>query len=188
MVDEYTLNWVTPGGGGRTTLYTRQTGDAQTITNSIRTWAGLICQGLSSQVSVTPGSEVRRLDTASGVLTGVFSVTPGTTIPGNVSQQPVADASQVMLRWGTGTIINGRRLVGRTFLPGLPVGSLSGGNIAAATVTDFANKAQALVTALAGTAPVVVWHRPVNGAGGSDALVTGGTCWSEVAVLRRRRG
>lgn len=188
MVHEYILNWTTPGGSGRSTIYTRPTGDPQTITNSIRTWAGLICQGLSNQVSVTPGSEVRRLDVNSGMLTGVFSVTPGTTIPGNVSQQPVADANQVMLRWGTGTIVNGRRLVGRTFLPGLPVGSLSGGNIAAATVTDFGNKANALVTALAGTAPLVVWHRPVNFTGGSDALTTGGTCWSEVAVLRRRRG
>lgn len=188
MVNEYRLIWTTPGGGGQTTLYTQPTGAAQTVTNSIRTWLISLCAGLSNQVTVAMGSEVRQLNVATGALEEVTGVNPGAPVPGNVAGQPVADASQVLMRWNTGHIVGGRRLVGRTFIPGLPVASLTGGNLAGASAVDFATKGQALITTLSGSAPLVVWHRPKAGAGGEAWAADIATCWTELAVLRRRRG
>lgn len=188
MPDEYRLIWTTPGGGGQTTLYTQPTGTAQAVTNSIRSWLVSLCAGLSNQVTVTMGSEVRRLNVGTGQLEQVFGVTPGTPVPGNVASQPVADSSQVLMRWNTGHIVGGRRLVGRTFIPGLPVGSLTAGNLSGASAADFATKGQNLITTLSGSAPLVVWHRPKAGAGGEAWAADVATCWTEMAVLRRRRG
>lgn len=188
MPHEFRVIWTTPGGGGQSTLFTQPTGTLQTIADAIRSFLVELCEGLSNQVTATVASEVRTLNVGTGVLEAVGSVNGGAPVPGNVAGQPVADASQILMRWNTGEIVNGRRLVGRTFIPGLPVASLTGGNLNGASAADFATKGQGLITSLAGQAPLVVWHRPVNGAGGVAWAADTATVWSEMAVLRRRRG
>lgn len=187
MVNEWRLIWTTPGGGGQSTLYTQGAeGGEQATATAIKTWLGQVAQGLTNQVTVNLDPEVRKLADASGTLTGVASVNPGNAVVGNNASQSVADASQVLFRWNTGVIHQGRRMVGRTFIPGLPVGSLDGGNLKAASAADFATKNAAFIASLSSD-PLVVWHRPKHGSGGMTFVVSGGSVWSEMAVLRRRR-
>lgn len=188
MVSEFRAIWTTPGGGGQSTFYTQGAeGQEQASATRIKAFLQDVAQGLTQSVTVNLDPEVRSLADVSGNLIGVTNINPGNAVVGTNNTQPVADASQVLFRWSTGRIHNGRRVAGRTFIPGLPVGSLAGGNLAAATVTDFASKLASFITATASD-PLVVWHRPVNGAGGIAFSVTGGSVWPEIAVLRRRRG
>lgn len=188
MVSEHKIIWTTPGGGGASTLYTLGGGDPQVEATAIDAFLVALKAGLSNQVGMSQSPEVRHLDTVTGTLIGVSNVNVEVPVVGNVASQPVADSSQILMRWNTGTIVNGRRLVGRTFIPGLPVGSLSGGNLAGASAADFATKGNALRTALTGLQALQVWHRPKGGVGGQVSGVTSCTVWGEMAVLRRRRG
>jgi len=98
--------------------------------------------------------------------------------------EAVPDASQGLMRWSTGTIIDGRFVQGRTFIPGVSTSRVSQANLNAATQSAWN---AAAVTLIAANVGLSVWHRPVGGAGGFSAVVDGGTAWSEFAVLRRRR-
>jgi hypothetical protein len=128
----------------------------------------------------------RELNTASGALEDFW--TEGTAHTGTGfagTGTSVADATQVLCRWRTNSIIGGRRLQGRTFVPGLTKGSLSGGNLSASAQGDIASACATFVNDLVG---FQVWHRPVGGTGGSAAPVTGSAVWNELAVQRKRRG
>lgn len=188
MPTEHKIIWTSPGGGGASTLHALSAATPQTVADAIDAFLVQLKAGLSNQVTMGQSTEVRILDDATGQLTGVANVTAAAPVAGNVAGQPVADASQILMRWNTGFIVNGRRLVGRTFVPGLPVASLQGGNLAGASALDFASKGNALVSSLTGTNRLVVWHRPKNGAGGTVWPINTCTVWGEMAVLRRRRG
>jgi len=139
---------------------------------------------LSNQVSYLIETSGRELDDTTGALTGAWSETSAKTGTGTSATQPVADSTQLLFRWGTGFIVNGRFLRGRTFIPGFFQGGVSGGNVLAAQVTGLTTVAQALAT---DAASLQVWHRPVAGAGGNAVQTSSGSLWSELAVLRRRR-
>jgi hypothetical protein len=140
----------------------------------------------AGQVSWTIRTSGRELSTSTGTLAGQWTdATAFTGSGGGVSTSSIADASQALVRWRTDTIVNGRFLQGRTFLPGISTSSILAGNLTAAAQTIINNAA---ATYIASLAQPVVWHRPTGGAGGSQDVVVTGTAWSELAVLRRRRG
>lgn len=145
-------------------------------------FTGLLGAGVSWVVE-DAGDEY---DAASGTLSGDWS-DPVQLIgpPSGGSGGVVPNASMLLIRWRTGAIRNGRRVTGRTFVPGIGVGNLTNGELTA-NAQGFASLAAAdMVSDGVGFS---VWSRPQNGAGGALSEVVAGTCWNELATQRRRRG
>jgi hypothetical protein len=131
-------------------------------------------------------TEGRELNDSTGVLEDFYAATGGPyTGGGSSAAQQVPDASQGLVRWLTSNVIAGRRLQGRTFIPGLTQTNISEGNLGTAAQGTITTAAQALVDSEAG---LMIWHRPQGGTGGTTAFVTTASVWNELAVLRRRRG
>lgn len=185
MPREILVDWITPAGGGRVSVFMFTGGnpvaDQRSALNDFLVEAST---SLTDGVSWDIRLEGRNMDDATGALTSLWSEPTVYGGTGDQAGQPVPDAAQVLYRWGTGEIVNGRFLQGRTYVPGFYVTGLSAGNLSAGTVAGQGANAQALVDAAVGLG---VWHRPVLGAGGvfHDAIT--GSVWSELAVLRRRR-
>lgn len=127
----------------------------------------------------------RELDDATGSLTGVWTDVTTQTGIGAGTVNPVNDAAMILLQWQTSTIINGRMVRGRTFVPGAEVSTQEQGNLGAGFVSQL-NGYQA--TFLASGSGFGVWHRPTSGSGGQFVTATAGSAWPEFAVLRGRRG
>lgn len=145
-------------------------------------WRGLMearKAGLAAPMTGRFESEVRVIDETTGALIGTEALTESyiSTFTGT---DPLPDATQGLLRFRTGLIRNGRRVQGRAFIPGIVrLASVAGNNGDAAAWT---NDAAALPLS-----PLVVWSRPGPAGAGVAAQVTSVDCWTEFAVLRRRR-
>jgi len=127
----------------------------------------------------------RELDDATGALTGAWSEASVKNGAGGSGSVPVPDSDQALIQWRTVSIVNGRFLRGRTFVPGLGIGQTAGGNVLGTAVTNIQTAANVLI---ASAAALEVWHRPIAGSGGSSDAVSTATVWTEFATLRRRRG
>lgn len=94
----------------------------------------------------------------------------------------------VRIKWPTGQIINGRRVVGATFIVPLSSNQFEGsGAILGTALTTLQAAASALATA--GIAKRVIWHRPtsVAAANGNVGAVTVAQVPDAVSWLRSRR-
>ena len=143
---------------------------------------------LPSTEQVVYSSQVDVLDPSTGTLSGGLSVALPVTTTGTGGGNYISTASTYLGQLITTSIINGRRVRGRTNI-GVPLASDNG-----ATGVPVVAAVGALNTALAllGTTIVtpivhVVWHRPKNHAGGAAVAVTGYSTSTKWAVLRSRR-
>jgi len=127
----------------------------------------------------------RELDPVTGALTGAWAEPTVFNQSGTSGSNPVPDAAQMLVQWRTGTIVGGRFLRGRTFVPGLGAGQMLNGNVIPSAMASALAAAGALVASSAG---LQVWHRPSSGSGGSAVAASSAAIWAEFAVLRRRRG
>lgn len=133
-------------------------------------------------------TEVREIDETTGELTGVGSVTAPAAVSGGTGTNPLPDASQVLLRWRTASVLDGRRVGGRTFIPNVVRDAAVAGNFGStsAFIGQFG------VPAIRDN--LVIWSRPrvatekLPARAGSIHAVVGVDCWSEFAIQRRRRG
>jgi hypothetical protein len=140
------------------------------------------CDNSTSYVIRTTGVE---LSESTGALIGAWSETSSKTDSGDQTGEPVADAVMALARLKTATIFSGRFVQGRIFLPGLDAGQVVGGNLNSSAQSAI-NTAGTTLAASAGN--LVVWSRPKPGVSGVQSDVTSIVAWSELAVLRRRRG
>jgi hypothetical protein len=128
------------------------------------------------------------VEATTGVLVGAFAGTDPASVVGTATGDPLPRQTQGMIRLGTSTVVSGRRLQGRLYVPGPVEGSNSiNGVPEAAYVTDITTAAGTLLNPGATASDPVIWHRPTGGAGGSHGIITsvaGSTTW---AVLRSRR-
>lgn len=126
------------------------------------------------------------LDETSGQITSVVDFAQPAVVTGLADAQYSA-ASGAVVNWNTQDYINGRRVRGRTFLVPLSTEAYdTNGDLTGETLTAIRDGANALVTAVL-NAPLCVWHRPVNGAGGSAHVVSSATVPDMAAILRSRR-
>lgn len=187
MVREILVDWTTASGAGKVSVF--HFIEASNVADQRQALSAFLtaCNStLAASTSWTIRPDGRELNTASGTLTGLWSeATPhtGAGTPGNTSV--LADATQVLVRWFTDHIVNGRVLRGRTYLPGIYRNVSEGGNVYVASRTAIQNAGQTL--AGSGT-QLAIWHRPTNGAGGVAWAVDTCSVWQEFAVQRRRRG
>lgn len=183
---EWIIQWTGPGSTPKlSVLYADNSFTAADQAGAINTLLLAYKPYMNVLYSAQTRAAIRLVDSDTGELVGLDTFTPAPPVTGSSSGQPVADSSQVLLRWATGQIVNGRFVQGRTFLPGLGVGNLNSGNVAPAVVTAMSTAAQAFALSTAGFG---VWHRPKDDALGDHFLLQGGSCWNEVAVQRGRRG
>lgn len=185
MAIEVTTSWNIPSGiPTKTYMYFADGTPLPTIRAALGTFWGAVDGSLAPTVfwSVDPTGVL--LDDTTGALTGEWSDPTAIAGSGSGSGQPVADATQINVQWNTASIINGRRVRGRTYVPGLAAAALSGGNLAEA---NRAAITAAGTTLAASNAEMRVWHRPKAGTGGTTVGVVDAVCRSELAVLRLRR-
>lgn len=162
------------GVGGDLTL-TRQYIDAM--------WES-VSTTLSHQVSWRVATSGKVIDEFTGQMTGMWSNTGIREGVGKVAEEPVADATQVLIAWPTNAVRRGRFVLGHTYVPALAVINLEGGNLAGAAAASIQAAANSFIGA--GT-QFGVWHRPVAGSGGELLPAAAGSVRSELAVQRRRR-
>ena len=146
---------------------------------------------LANDLSWTVSGDVVEFNSDDGVATAFHSVTPAS---GTFSEagEKIPFVAQVLVRWGTAGVVNGRQVRGRTFLPGLTQGGIDEGRVLASTQTAIASAAAALVADA--DAELGVWSRPLwNEAHteivreGSFHAVTSASVWDQFASLTGRR-
>lgn len=187
MVREILVDWTTVNGGGKTSVMYFL--DGTTVADqraALGTWLASLEGGLHNTTSYFVRQEGRQLNTSTGALEGAWTETTDYSGTGTLtSGQPVPDATQILIRWSTDHVVNGRFLRGRTYIPGTTTTNVAGGNLAATIVSSYTTDSNTFVNA---GVQLAIWHRPINGVGGVAWAVDSAQCWSEFAVQRRRRG
>ena len=172
--------------GGETIMYFR---DGTATLDSLRgrleqMWADCAVR-FDNQTTWTIAQSGNIVDEATGTLVDEWASGTPYSGAGSSSGQPVPNQAQLLIRWNPQVIIGGRRLKGRTYVPGLGSLSMDGGQVIAGVITDFQTAAQDFVDDCNGQ--FVVWHRPTGGTGGQAASVVTASVWEEWSVQRRRR-
>lgn len=183
---EILVDWTGPGSSPKVSvLYFDETGAIADQVGAINTLITAYRVFMNSSYSARVRETMRLIDEFTGDLQGIDTFTTPPAITGSAAGSPVADASQVLCRWRTGTVRRGRFLQGRTYLPGCSSGQIVGGNVSPTMVTTMSGAAQTFATS-AGIP--LVWSRPSDAGSGLAVPMTAGSIWSEFAVQRGRRG
>jgi hypothetical protein len=185
-IREILTEWTLPSGSGHLTVMYFPTGptiaDQRTALHTFWTAVKAV-QATGAVYNIQTVGRV--LDDATGTLTGSWSEASVKNGAGGAGAASVPDAAQALVQWRCGTIVNGRFVRGRTFIPALGQAQTSNGNLAPGAKTVILNAAAALAASASG---ISVWHRPIAGSGGSIHAPGSVTVWDEFATLRRRRG
>ena len=171
--------------------------DVATAVESLHTlWTALVVDmpsGATAQVESTGDI----IESTTGVITGAWGGTPQ-TILNAAGGAAYAPSQGMMIRWTTGTILDGHRLKGRTFVVPMSADAyIAGGTINPVHANPAA--AAAVQFVIEQSASLVVWHRPkfgprpVGGGArpvlrtGGHGLVTGSGVPTKPCSLRSRR-
>lgn len=144
-----------------------------------------IADRLPSVVTVQVQNTGVRLESTTGAVLGAWAGAAQTPITGS-STGTYAAPSGAHINWVTSLPVNGRILRGRSFL--VPLGGAqydNDGSIGATALTDLRTNLATFVAAV--TPDLLVWHRPLLGAGGVVAPMVAANIPDKVAVLRSRR-
>lgn len=148
---------------------------------AVRTFLAAIAAQFRNSITWTFDPVVDTLSEA-GALLSSTAISPPATVTGSGTGDMLPAATQGRVIWQTGAIVNGRRLVGRTFIPGMIAGTQTAtGAVQPATISAVNTAANALATAA--NCDMVVWSRAHDTAVG----ITSGAMDSEFSVLRSRR-
>lgn len=191
-----TINWTGfIGAPGYTNLYWRNStpgtisqavvNDAITKTDTwLATWKARFPLVVSTGIDPT----VEVIEDSDGTLQGFMTGTPAAASFGTGTGQFSA-ATGAVVNWYTGTVRNGRRIRGRSFLVPLIIGAYdTDGTIANSTVASMRTQA-ATLHAATGDSRLVVWGRPTapGATDGVSAEVITSTVPDKVAILSSRR-
>jgi len=181
-------------GGGLTSLWWApgtvggSTADATDCLARFRTVFETFKADMTSLISINYDPLVIALEATTGVLTGTFNATDPTTTVGTAVGDPLPAQTQGLIRFGTATVVNGRRLRGRLFIPGpTEAANTTTGVPSSGYTTDLTAGGATLFTPGATTSAAVIWHRPTNGAGGASSLINSASASPNWSVLRSRR-
>lgn len=182
-------NW--PGAPGVTTFF-QNPAIAQPNPGAIRTFFEAMKTALPAGLTVTVPGSGDLIEESNGQIAGAWSATPAplpTTMQGAGAYAGNAGS---VVHWLTTTVVNGRRVRGRSFLvPVVMSGFETNGSLTPSMVDGIRTAAQALVDTTPGH--LVVWHRPRKATPtqpasvGSFAAVTGVRVPDLAISLRSRR-
>lgn len=161
--------------------------DATDVSGRVRAFWDGVKTILAPGVTVSTAASVELLDVATGTLVGQLG--PGSqTAVVSTGANANPSATMMLLRYTTATVINGRRLQGRSFIGPTATATNTGGRVTPASNTTLLTAANALFTGATASA-LVCWHRPdrVTHTGGAVAPVTVTGTAIDFAILRSRR-
>lgn len=143
-------------------------------------WASTADRRVSDLISLGE-AQVDELDPGTGALIGSSAVA-SFNVPATGSGSAAPAATQGLLRIGTNTILGGRRIEGKLFLPGVRQNDVTGlGLVLLAYRTAYENAAADLRSATGNG--WCVWTR----ANGGTVTTSQASVWEQFAVLRSRR-
>lgn len=159
--------------------------DAETA--RVRAFFNALTLNLPADVDINVQGEAAILDEVTGELIGYANATTQPAVVAGVATGGYSAPSGATIGWQTEAVAKGRRLRGRTFIVPLSNGSYeANGTLTPGTIQALNAAANALIGD--GSGPqLVIWSRPVAGAGGSIGAVTGHRVPDLAAVLRSRR-
>jgi hypothetical protein len=178
-----------PGAPGLSTFYLA---DGSTDVTAIKTFFNAFKDDLPQGTVVTIPQAGDQIDVGTGKIVGSWSGTGGGTALSVPAASAFSGSSGAMVRWQTGSVINGHRLSGRTYV--VPIRGSdydTNGSLSSAFTTTLQNAANALLGTLG--ANFLVYHRPQNttpsnpGSPGSVAAVTSALVPDLAVVMRSRR-
>lgn len=160
------------------------------LTNRVRTFWDTCRNHMTFGLQMVVESEIPVIDERDGKMIGLH-VGAGASVVGNGTGETLPTATQALVQWFTNGIVNGRKVRGRTFVPGMMEANNSGG-LPTGTIDSAL---QTAANTLIATAPfLVVWSRPVSGEEpgtvarvGTAHNVLSSNVWAQWAVLRSRR-
>jgi len=182
------------GGPGICTMYAL---DVDTFLTDLSTMWSAFVGYMPTGLNVAVEASGDLIEDTTGEITGAWTSDPATLRTGTRDGVYSAPAGGC-INWLTSTIVDGRRLRGRTFV--VPLGfntTDASGQLASAVHTTLVNASTDFKNAQ--DASFVVWHRPVEAKAatahseevvaraGGHGLVTGVKVMPGVAVLRSRR-
>lgn len=184
MVVQTLVTWGAAGSpGGQSVLHSDTPGNAAIMQTAfdeaIEEWGSQFAQGTTCGWDGT----YRELDTATGELEDLGNVGAPWSFSTIASAQPVANGTQALVRWRTAAVVAGRLVQGRTYIPGIAVNNLDGGQLS--TAQQSALRSAMLNVVQSGG--LFIWSRPTLSRPGSIHQVVACDVWSELAVQRRRR-
>lgn len=181
------------GGPGLATFYYRPEVEdevpllamCQAVADGVHdAWLGLLTF-FPAFLNIQVNSPVDVIDSETGLLTASFGITPPSAVVGSAGALSGPQASMLCINYLTDTIINGHRVRGRTFVGPLKAGGDADGTPTSAQLVQMDEFGDDLEVT---PNHQVIWHRPVNGAGGAAADVTAHVTADRFAVLTSRRG
>ena len=178
--------WSVPGGGTGYSVFNLQ-GAVGAVTvgtclGHLRTFFNALVARIPNEVTVAFDPEFTHHDPSGGLVAAGTAAVPA-TVNGTYAGGWVG-AAGARIDWETATVINKRRIRGRTYL--VPLGAIfdTDGSLLPAEQTSITNAANTLLVNLQGAAaPLVVWSK-VNAA---EVLVVSPSVRDKSAVLRSRR-
>lgn len=183
-------NW--PGAPGVSTFYLAS---STTNVTPLRTFFTAIKDLMPAGLTTDVPNSGDVIDTATGHITGGWVGSGGGTSVSGTASQAYSGASGALVRWQTDGILNGRRLVGRTYFVPMAQGVYANdGSLSGTTQTTLGTAATALITALAGALIIYGPPRDTGTNGPTDpgkaaqwGSITAATVPDLAAVMRSRR-
>lgn len=177
------LEWTGPGGAGLSTFYFTEAGGSSgdDAAAAVEDFVNGIRGNVANDWTATLSGVQAVIDDATGTLVGTTGIGGGFTISGDNSNEKSPLATQGLIQWGTGSVVSGRILRGRTFVPGVTDAVNDEGKPTSGYISALNTAAAALIADASSV--FRVWSR----AHGTSAPVTSGGTWSQFAVLRSRR-
>lgn len=170
-------------GGNKVSTMHWTVGDTQTVADAASTALQTFWNSMDGEMVGTTtaiDTEVDIVDPSTGLQTGTLSVAPWSLTSGG-SGDPLPPAVQGLVRWRTGQYINGKEVRGRTFIPNVPEVDNSGGRWLSSVATTVQGHINTLVAESAANLAI---YSKVNRVA---YPVTGGSLWTDFAILRSRR-
>lgn len=172
------------GGLGVTTFYCLEADLSASLT-ALATFLTAWGAGMPPVVNWQIPASGDTINDADGRLAGTWSSGSGASVTATGSTAYAAGTG-AMVRWNTGAIIDGRRVLGRTFF--VPMSSAtydSGGDMVDATRTSL----QTATNTFTANSAFVIWSRPTSivAADGQSRVVTTGDVLAKVVSLKSRR-
>lgn len=143
---------------------------------------GQVSQYLPNGLTVTIPDQGDILEETTGQITGTWNELSGAVVATGSSGASYAGSAGAVINWKTAAVVNGHRVRGRTFLVPLASGYETNGTLTTACRGALQTAANAVTFGSLG-----IWHRPVNGSGGSWHQITSAVVPDMAAVLRSRR-
>lgn len=176
------------GGPGYTSFYCQADGEntPQEQVDAIRTMFFAIKGELPTEVSYTSVGSYRIINEVTGVLGGIVAYPSPPAVVTGAGNATFAAPSGSVITWLTSAHGAHKAIVGRTYIvPGGTNMFQNDGTLFDASKALQQAAAAALVAAL--SPDLLVWRRPVDGAGGGVSVVTAARVADRVAILRSRR-